>query len=119
MDKTTKLQNLNDRIFKLSEILKRKQENNEPITVQALLLEDLAKEMRKLVGFANIKLEVITPADVEQAEPKRNSRTKQTEIDGLLDELNVLKTVIDICGSDEDYAVRIADVKRKLKEATA
>ena len=40
-------------------------------------------------------------------------------VDGLLDELNVLKTVIDICGTDEDYAVRIADVKHKLKEATA
>jgi hypothetical protein len=62
------------------------------------------------------KLEVITPADVK---PKRQSkRQKQAEIDGLLDELITMQTVIDICGSDEDYAVRIADVKRKLKEAS-
>ena len=73
--------------------------------------------------FSQIKkhnLEVITPADVSKHEkPKRKTqRQKQTEIDGLLDELNVLKTVIEICGTDEDYAGRIADVKRKLKEAS-
>ena len=64
-------------------------------------------------------LQVITPADVAPKPKRKTQRQKQAEIDGLLDELNVLKTVIEICGNDEDYAVRIADVKRKLKEATA
>lgn len=64
-------------------------------------------------------LQIITPADVAPKPKRKTQRQKQAEIDGLLDELNVLKTVIDICGTDEDYAVRIADVKRKLKEVTA
>lgn len=63
------------------------------------------------------KLVTITPADVANTKPKRKSqRQKQAEIDGLLDELITLQTVIDICGSDDEFAVRIADVKRKLKE---
>lgn len=66
------------------------------------------------------KLDVITPADVRDTKPKRKTqRQKQAEVDGLLDELITLQTVIDICGDDADYAVRIADVKRKLGEATA
>lgn len=48
----------------------------------------------------------------------RKKPTKQQEIDGLLDELLTLKTVIDICGTDEDYAVRFTDVIAKLKEVS-
>lgn len=66
-------------------------------------------------GFSipHVHLSIITPADVA---PKRKP-TRRAVIDGLLDELITLQTVIDVCGTDEDYAVRITDVKRKLKEA--
>lgn len=49
MDKITELQNLNDRVYKLVEILKRKQVNKETITVQAYLLKEIADEMRDLL----------------------------------------------------------------------
>lgn len=72
-------------------------------------------EIPKVLTEWAVNLTVITEDDVKQAE---KSPTKQAEIDSLLDELAVLVTVIEICGSDDDYAVRVADVKRKLKEAT-
>lgn len=49
METTTKLQNLNDKLYNLANILKRKQEKNEPLTVQDLLLEEIADEMRELL----------------------------------------------------------------------
>lgn len=67
-----------------------------------------------------VNLTAITNEDVANSKPKRKTaRQKQADIDGLLDELITLQTVVDICGDDADYAVRIADVKRKLGEATA
>jgi hypothetical protein len=45
----TELQNLNDRLYKLVEVLKRKQENKETLTIQADLLEEIADEMRELL----------------------------------------------------------------------
>lgn len=60
-------------------------------------------------------LTVIIDVD-KPAVSSRKKPTKQQEIDGLLDELLTLKTVIDICGTDEDYAVRFTDVIAKLKE---
>lgn len=63
--------------------------------------------------YPQIKLEVISSTDV-----KASVKSRQVEIDELLDELITLQIVIDICGSDEDYAVRVHEVRRKLKEAT-
>jgi hypothetical protein len=49
-NKITKLQNLNDDLFKLVDILYRKQDNKELLTVQADLLEEYAIEMRDLLS---------------------------------------------------------------------
>jgi len=55
-------------------------------------------------------------AEVAKVTKKPKAPTKQAVIDGLLDELITMQTVIDVCGTDDGYAVRIDDVKRKLKE---
>lgn len=61
--------------------------------------------------WLTVIIDVNKPAVSQRKQP-----TKQQEIDALLDELLTLKTVIDICGTDEDYAVRFTDVIAKLKE---
>jgi hypothetical protein len=46
MDKITRLQNLNDRLFKLLEIMNYKLENGGNLNIQVMLLEDVYEEMR-------------------------------------------------------------------------
>jgi len=82
-------------------------------------IDSLLKPPTDFVDLSAINLEVLMKTDVANSKPKRKTqRQKQAEVDVLLDELITLQTVIDVCGTDEDYAVRIADVKRKLGEAT-
>jgi hypothetical protein len=50
MEKITELQNLNDKLYKVVKILKRKQENEELLTVQADLVEEIADHMRELLS---------------------------------------------------------------------
>ena len=76
------------------------------------LLAPLDFERKPINADWLINLTTITPADVA---PKRKP-TRRAVIDGLLDELITLQIVVDVCGTDEDYAVRITDVKAKLKE---
>lgn len=46
MDRITRLQNLNDRMFKLIEIMNYKLENGGDLSIQVMLLEDLYAEIR-------------------------------------------------------------------------
>jgi hypothetical protein len=50
MEKITELQDLNDRLYKVVEILKRKQENKELLTIQADLVEEIADYMREILS---------------------------------------------------------------------
>ena len=50
MERITELQNLNDKLYKVVEILIRKQENEELLTIQADLVKEIADEMRKLLS---------------------------------------------------------------------
>jgi hypothetical protein len=45
----TGLQNINDELYKLVKVLKRKQENKELLTIQADWLEEIANKMRKIL----------------------------------------------------------------------
>lgn len=49
MNKTTELQNLNDRLFNLIGIMNRKLVAKEDVGLQVMLLEDLYVEMRELL----------------------------------------------------------------------
>lgn len=64
------------------------------------------------------KLQVITPDDVAPKPKRQSKRQKQAEIDGLLDELIGVQTVVDMCGIDAEYEAMIADIQRRLREAT-
>lgn len=50
MKQVTELQNLNDKIFKIVDILKRKESKKEHLTVQSILLEEIAEDMREVLN---------------------------------------------------------------------
>jgi hypothetical protein len=50
MTNVTELQNLNDKLYKVLDVLKRKQNNKELLTIQADLVEEIAVEMRSLLS---------------------------------------------------------------------
>jgi len=50
MERITQLQNLNDKLYRVVEILKRKQKDKELLTIQAYIVEEIADEMRNLLS---------------------------------------------------------------------
>lgn len=90
----------------------------EPYTPTAPQDYEMPAPIREWLGALN----PITDEDLAKSKPKPkrlSMRQKQAVVDGLLDELIGVQTVVDMCGIDAEYAGMIADVKRRLGEATA
>lgn len=90
----------------------------EPYVPQAPQDYEMPAPIREWLGALN----PITDEDIAESKPKPKRlsfRQKQAVVDGLLDELLTVRNVIEILGDSDEYAEKIADVKQRLKEATA